>query len=222
MGIKERRIREKELRKEQILDAARTLVINEGLAATSVHRIAKLTELSVGTIYLYFSCKEEIFATLQEEGMDQLQRDISENIKDLATSAEKLRAMALAYLNFSQDHKKYFDIFNYFISTPAVLFPRQLKTRIDRHGSKILGIVEKSISDGIESGEFEAADTLNSALGYWATLHGLLQFRKLKNTIYKHENFEELYFSNAEFFITGLKKKTGHQADLRKKSSSPR
>lgn len=204
MGIKERRLREKEQRKEQILDAARTLVIKEGLAATSVHQIAKLTELSVGTIYLYFSSKEEIFATLQEEGLDQLQKDISGVIENGITASEKLRAMATTYLNFSQDHKKYYDLFNYFISTPAVFFPRQLKTRIDKHGGKILAMVEMVIKEGISNNEFECADILNCALGFWGMLHGLLQFRKLQNTIYKYEDFDELYYFNVELFIKGL------------------
>ena len=69
MGIKQRRKREKEQRRRQILDASRTLLFKKGLNAISVNQIARQAELAVGTIYFYFRSKEEIFAALQEEGL---------------------------------------------------------------------------------------------------------------------------------------------------------
>ncbi|HSV97965.1 MAG TPA: TetR/AcrR family transcriptional regulator [Spirochaetota bacterium] len=204
MGIKERKIREKEERRIAILDAARTLLFREGIASTSVHQIAKLTELSVGTIYLYFSSKEEIFATLQEEGLDILYAKVEEAGKNGDRAAERLARMAQAYLDFSREHKKYFDIFNYFISSPDVIFPPNLKNRIDRHGNMILVMVEDAIKQGIADGDFAEVNVKNSALYFWGSLHGLIQLRKLKNTMYRHENFEELYRYAADHFIRGL------------------
>ena len=60
MGLKDRRLREKEQRRQQILDAARAMVLQYGVTAVSIQQIAKKAELSVGTIYLYFENKEEI------------------------------------------------------------------------------------------------------------------------------------------------------------------
>ncbi len=54
MGVVERRERERLQRKKDILDAARTLLFQQGLQATSVNAIAKESELSIGTIYFYF------------------------------------------------------------------------------------------------------------------------------------------------------------------------
>lgn len=204
MGIKERKIREKEERRIAILDAARTLLFQEGISSTSVHQIAKLTELSVGTIYLYFSSKEEIFATLQEEGLDILYSKVEEAGGGNGRAGERLSSMAQAYLDFSREHKKYFDIFNYFISSPDVIFPPNLKNRIDKHGNRILVMVEGAIKQGIADGDFNEVNVKNSALYFWGSLHGLIQFRKLKNTMYRHENFEELYRYAADHFIRGL------------------
>jgi AcrR family transcriptional regulator len=211
MGIKERKIREKEERRIAILDAARTLLFQEGISSTSVHQIAKLTELSVGTIYLYFSSKEEIFATLQEEGLDILYSKVEEAGGGNGRAGERLSSMAQAYLDFSREHKKYFDIFNYFISSPDVIFPPNLKNRIDKHGNRILVMVEGAIKQGIADGDFNEVNVKNSALYFWGSLHGLIQFRKLKNTMYRHENFEELYRYAADHFIRGLSGQTGKQ-----------
>jgi AcrR family transcriptional regulator len=76
MGLKERREREKEARKGQILTAARSLLFKKGIQATSINQIARKAELGVGTIYFYYQSKEEIFYWLQEEGLDILFKTI--------------------------------------------------------------------------------------------------------------------------------------------------
>ncbi len=91
MGLKERREREREERKRQILNAARSLLFEEGLQGTSINKIAKSAELGVGTIYSYFASKEEIFAVLQEEGIELLHNKIKkrlERVKRLKTGSK--------------------------------------------------------------------------------------------------------------------------------------
>jgi len=53
MGTRERRERERKMRKNQILGAARELLADNGIAGTSMNQIAERAELSVGTVLLY-------------------------------------------------------------------------------------------------------------------------------------------------------------------------
>ena len=122
MGIKERRRREKEHRRRQILDAARALLFQKGLNAISVNQIARQAEIAVGTIYFYFRSKEAIFAALQEEGLDLLLQDVRRALQEGADPVEQLHSMAQAYLRFSREHKNYFDVINYFLSATDVMF----------------------------------------------------------------------------------------------------
>lgn len=73
-----------EQKKELILETATKLFSSKGFHATSIQDIVSETGLSVGTIYLYFSNKEEIFDALLETGIasfsDELFRDINENM----------------------------------------------------------------------------------------------------------------------------------------------
>ncbi len=114
MGSIERRQREKEQRREQILNTARELLFKKGIDATSMNQIARNAELSVGTLYLYFKNKESLFAALQEEGLTLLCDKIKEESEKGFTPQEKLEKVALAYMDFSEEHRKYFDIINYF------------------------------------------------------------------------------------------------------------
>ena len=206
MGSKERRQREREKRRDQILDAARSLLFKKGISATTVQDIAHLAELSPGTIYLYFESKEAIFAALNDEGLNLLTEKVVEAVKGSRPPEERLRKIAMAYLAFSRTHKKYFDIINYFITTPDIVFPTELKERFDRHGTSILAHVAAAIDDGIKSGEFIKVDARRHALILWASLQGLLQFGKLKHTILKGEDLEDLSRYGVECIISAIRK----------------
>lgn len=64
MGILERKKREKEGRRQQILVASKQLFAERGFHQTTMEEIANAAELSPGTIYLYFKSKDELFAEL--------------------------------------------------------------------------------------------------------------------------------------------------------------
>lgn len=56
-----RRVRRKEARPGELLDAALTLFVEKGYAATKVDEVAARAGVSKGTLFLYFSSKEELF-----------------------------------------------------------------------------------------------------------------------------------------------------------------
>jgi AcrR family transcriptional regulator len=204
MGIKERREREKEGRKNQILEAARTLLLERGLKGTSVQQIAKKAELGVATIYFYYQNKEDLFSALQQEGLRLLQERIKRAVQEGKTPGDKIKKTAWAYYQFSQSDKDYFDIINYFLSQPAVIFDPKIKRELDELGTSILSQVEKAIQEGIEKKVFHPVDVKKSAIQLWGMLHGLLLFRKMKATILKKENHKALYEYAVDRFVNGL------------------
>lgn len=204
MGIRERREREKELRKNQILEAAKTLLLERGLGGTSVHQIAKKAELGVATIYFYYQNKEELFFALQQEGLRLLQEKIQWACRQGATPRDKIKKIAQAYYRFSQVHKDYFDIINYFLSQPGVIFSPIIKKELDHLGNTILSQVENVLLEGSRQNIFPGIDAKQSAIQLWGMLHGLLLFRKMKNTILRTVNHKSLFEYSLESFIRGL------------------
>ena len=205
MGLKERREREKEARKGQILTAARNLLFKKGIQATSINQIARKAELGVGTIYFYYQSKEEIFYWLQEEGLDILFKTIDAiGCEDLQPD-EKLRRTGSAYLQFSDEHKDYFDIINYFLATPTVILGAEMKQRIDRKGSRILELIDGFIREGIENGRFRSVDSKKYAVMFWGALHGLTQFKKLEETVLEGEEHHRIFDYAVDQLIEGLK-----------------
>ena len=64
MGIKERKEREREMRRQQIMVAAKSVFTQRGFEKSTMEDIAREAELSAGTIYLYFKSKDELYASL--------------------------------------------------------------------------------------------------------------------------------------------------------------
>ena len=56
-----KRERRKEARPVELLDAALTLFVEKGYAATKVEEVAALAGVSKGTLFLYFSTKQDLF-----------------------------------------------------------------------------------------------------------------------------------------------------------------
>jgi AcrR family transcriptional regulator len=204
MGIQQRRRREREQRRQQILNAARKLLFKNGLNAISVNQIARQAELAVGTIYFYFRSKEEIFAVLQEEGLQLLLKDVRRALEGSADARESLHNIAQAYLHFSREQKSYFDVINYFLSAGDIVFTSEIKQQIDQHGDRILLVVEQALQEGVEQGQFHVMNTRRHALLFWVILHGLIPFRKMTDTLLADDSYTALYGFAVDNFINGL------------------
>lgn len=205
MGIKERRAAEIQFRLDQILDAARDLLLCDGIENISISKIARKAELGVGTIYFYFKNKEEIFISLQEEGLSLFYAMIQKIDAKKIKSDEKLKLIAEAFYQFSQEHKDYYDIINYFLSSSRAFFEPELKNKIDMSGHKIFYLIESVICSGIADKTFKKADAKNNSILFFGALHGLLQLKKLEQTTLASQNHADIYAYSIETLINAFK-----------------
>lgn len=204
MGIKERKRLEKQMRKNQILDAARKLLFSEGIEKISINRISKEAELGVGTIYFYYKNKEDIFIALQQEGLSVL-FNIVEQIGGLDLEPdEKLRKIAQAYYDFTQNQEEYFSIINYFLSSSKIFFDGEKKARVDMAGHKVLRLIQDVIREGMDAGFFMEKDPVKFSIMYWGTLHGLVQFKKLEQTTLANQDHREIYAYSVDKLIQSI------------------
>jgi len=204
MGIQERRQRERQLRRSQILDAARHLLIQKGISNTSVSDIAHDAEVSVGTVYLYFRNKEEILSAIHEEGMRLLRDRISGAIAAGEDAVTRLKNIGNAYRDFGADGKSHFDAFSYILAFPGVLFADESRLSLGEDGSQILDMVARVISDGTDRKIFRDVDARKYAILMWSTLHGILQLRKVSDLLSPDHDFDEFYRYNLDYLIESI------------------
>jgi AcrR family transcriptional regulator len=87
----------------RILDAARRIVMRDGLNALSMRKIADAIGYSPASLYLHFESRDEIARALGREGFAQLLAYL-EPIAQAVDPGERLRALAHAYVAFGRTH----------------------------------------------------------------------------------------------------------------------
>ena len=76
MGVIERREREKQELRQQILDRAREMFAAEGYEAVTMRKIAEAIEYSPTAIYLYFKDKEDLFKAAARSSLEPALNEI--------------------------------------------------------------------------------------------------------------------------------------------------
>jgi AcrR family transcriptional regulator len=100
----DRKEREKERRRSDIIEAAEKLFFSRGYESVTMDDIAKETELARGTLYLYFKNKDDICVAIAARGLKILNGMFSDGYNSGKAGIEKLRLYLLALYEF---HKRY-------------------------------------------------------------------------------------------------------------------
>lgn len=116
MSTVRRREREKEQRRNNILNAAERLFFSKGYEKVSLNEVAKEVHLGRSTIYLYFENKEELFFAVVLRGAIILHKLIKEEVDKVKTAIEKLAAFRRAYYVFANDYPDHLKSYNYLLS----------------------------------------------------------------------------------------------------------
>lgn len=100
MGVQERRDREKEQRREAILDAAQEVFFEKGLLFSTMDEIAEKAEVSKGTLYLYYKSKEDLYLGVMMRGTKILEEEFQKIALSSASVLQKIILLGKAYIEF--------------------------------------------------------------------------------------------------------------------------
>ncbi len=209
MSARARSEQDKKRRERDILSVARELIFKKGLHETTIKDIAQRAGLSVGAIYLYYKSKEDLYAALQVEALELMFHYLRNTCEGGTSVENKIQAIAQASLQFSRDYESYYDILEYFLSSPGTIFSIDFKSQVDSHGYQIINLIAEVIEEGIKEGVFKRVNPKIHAVIFWSSLFGSRKFRKLQTTILHDVDFDILIETMAEHFVDGLKREKG-------------
>jgi TetR/AcrR family transcriptional regulator len=106
MSRKERTERERENRKNDIINTAELLFFSRGYENTMMDDIARKAEFSKTTIYSYFKSKEEIFLLVHLRGLVK-RRALLQAMEKETTGIDKLRKFGKEYYTFYRKYPEY-------------------------------------------------------------------------------------------------------------------
>jgi AcrR family transcriptional regulator len=192
MGIAERREREKEQRRQAILDAAEKVFFSKGMAQATMDEVAETAELSKGTLYLYFKSKEELYFGISCRALSLLKKMFVEAVQDHPTGIEKIRAIGKAYYQYSQKYPDYFYmIIHYEISQLDNLASKSILLQCHEIGRGVMEVVASSVSTGLQDKTVRAdLDPIRTAYLLQGVSTGIIQLIAREQVhIKEFENF---------------------------------
>ena len=169
MGVKERRAREKELLRQQILSAARELFVDEGYENVSMRKIANKIEYSPTTIYLHFKDKADLLDSVCQETLLNLLNTLEELKRDMSDPIETLRKSGKVYVEFGLKYPQDYKLT--FVIRPQ--FQKGLGLQEGSVGEKVFNYLRTMVSECIRQKMFRQMDVETTGQVLWAAVHGV-------------------------------------------------
>jgi AcrR family transcriptional regulator len=157
MTIAERKEREREERRMQIISAAEHLFFENGYDQVSMEQIARDAELSKGTIFVYFKNKEALYLTIVLQGIRLFHQMIHEAVQECEGPAiRRLCTLGLCGIRFAREYPGYRSLILLFKSGRFSFDDQEICnseiTEIIRHSDAIIRYMEELVRCGVEDG----------------------------------------------------------------------
>jgi len=210
MGIQERKNREKNMRKQQIQNAAKKLFILKGFHSTTMEEIAQKAELSPATIYLYFKNKDELYAKLNIISMQYLFDEIEKIYKNQKLSAisKILKIKDAMYDTFRYDPLILRNIFHIQLEDALPSLSKELLDQVNHISWKVLTMISNVYEEGVRQGKFRGGLGIAHADIIWSTFTGLVIWEEAKRKIDPRKDFLKATLDRAfDIFCRGIIKK---------------
>ena len=211
MGITERKEREKERRRNEIIDAAERIFFTKGKALATMDDVAEEAELSKGTLYLYFKSKEDLYLAINLRGMKILYDLFADAIKTPKTGLEKVYGIGKAYLQFFTAYPDYYNALMYFDSQDMKI--EELHSKISEcniPGQDALEILIEALKIGIKDETIRSdIEPVRTAAILWGVTSGIIQLVSTKGDHLQDDhgiNKDDLIESVFDFIKRSLQK----------------
>src|SRR5208282_4901886 len=178
MSVQERHRRERLARGQAILTAAAKVFARHGLEGATIEMVAREAEVAVGTIYLYYSSRDDLYLNLIAERAEQLRARYLGIFARRLEPLDELKAIASAYLDHLLESREIS------LSQHSVVFS-QLHERLKRKSEmrnfkrvmdlshEIFGLWEGTIRRAFEGGVIaNSMGPRKTAAVVWASMNG--------------------------------------------------
>ncbi len=177
MGTNDRREKVRNIRQEDIINAAEKVFFAKGYHNATMDDVAKEAEYSKRTIYAYFNSKEQVYDAIIARAYQILNRQYEQalNTDIPANGLEKAILMGQVYIDFLSQYPKYFEAMVYYENRDDDLSSQdQFKLANYREGNviadKLIACIKEGIADGSICNEL---DPVSTAFTLYANIIGI-------------------------------------------------
>lgn len=186
MGSQQRKEREREDLRRKIITAATELFREENYAAVSMRKIAKRVEYSVGTLYLYYKDKDELFLAVQSAAFEQAFTFIN-TLPENDDPLERLRGLGERYVRFGMENP---DLYRLMF---MMEHPMDAMEEGDpwHSGISLHNLLTSLVKECVAAGRIVAEDPDRLSFALWSLVHGMVSLRiSQRLTIYNGDHLD--------------------------------
>ena len=173
MGVSERKQRQHEELRNQIIECSREIVEEEGWGNLSIRKIADAIEYSVPVIYKHFENKEAITAYFVQEGFQNLLNEVLAHIDPNASIEERFQQLGLGYYHFAEKFPKHYEVM-FGLGIPTCESARNVESI-----NQLSGIFSSMIKELSLKNPKKEIDQCLKYRTLWSLLHGVVAFELL-------------------------------------------
>ena len=209
MGIAERKEREKQQRREEIIQAAEKVFFTNGFDKSTMDDIAESAELSKGTLYLYFKSKEDLHMAVARKAIGLL-NSITDGVNKVQGNAlEKLLHIGRACIEFSNshpDHMKAIMTLEGFDLQSISLTIEEMQDMIYKESpvGMVIQIVEQGVGEKLIRSDIPSTLIAHTL---WMQVLSVIRFVIMKKSLFEMLDLSpaKVYESHFELVINGIR-----------------
>lgn len=173
----------REARIDVILDTASTLVVDGGLEALTLQRLAAELGMATSALYRYFPGKTELLVALQVRAIVALGAELGAALERVEASdaAGALAAVWAALEVFASEPERAparHRLIDTFLSAPEAQLDAAALAEVERVLGPLLARVAEGLTEAVRRGALSPGDAALRTRLAWAAVHGLHHLRR--------------------------------------------
>jgi AcrR family transcriptional regulator len=202
VSLAERRARHRGMLRQEILDAARQMFVDEGYDQVSMRKLAQKIGYSPTTLYLHFEDKEDLFRAACDETFATLLRRLERQRRRHASDPLAcLTAGLREYIAFGLQHPD-----QYIVTFMHRARREALHDYEGSAGQDAFGFLSQSVADCAAAGLFRPMRVEVTAQVLWVSIHGLVSLFVAKKA-FPFASQATLIDAQIDILVRGLLKK---------------
>lgn len=204
MGISDRKERDKQEMRKNIIDAAMHMFTHEGYESASIRKIADKIEYSPGTIYLYYKDKDELLYDVQAECFSKLVEVFKRDAASI-DPLERMEQICHSYVRFGLENPEIYDLMFMMKSPMNNLHEHESWKNAD----DALSYLASCLQECIDKKLIRFDNLWMAVLSVWGFGHGLVSLQigcRMNITKMDEEQVKQAIYGSVTNFISQIKK----------------
>ena len=192
-----------DLRKDQILDAALTVLVQNGYEGSRMDDVVTESQLSKGAIYWYYKSKKAMYLDLVNFWVIRYSATINHLVENDQAAPDQLKSLFNYFIDQYESDPDPFIALTEFWSMAQK--DDDFRAKLQKVYSQFLEVLEKIVAKGVKDGDFKKLDIRITAMSIMLNVESINWFTLFDTHGVSARDYIQTI---SDFILAGLLKKT--------------